>query len=37
MLEDLRNATEATTTELRRRSWRERIVERAANLLTRIR
>jgi cardiolipin synthase len=35
-LDDLRHAAEITATEFRRRSWRERITERAANLLTRI-
>jgi cardiolipin synthase len=35
-LEDLRHATEITAAEFRRRSWRDRSIERAANLLTRI-
>jgi hypothetical protein len=35
-LEDLRGATEITAAEFRRRSWRERTVERAAHLLARI-
>jgi cardiolipin synthase len=35
-LDDLRHATEITAAGFRRRSWRDRLVERAANLLTRI-
>jgi hypothetical protein len=35
-LDDLQHATEITAAELRRRSWRDRLVERAADLLTRI-
>ena len=35
-LDDLLHATEITAAEFRRRSWRDRIAERAANLLTRI-
>jgi cardiolipin synthase len=35
-LEDLQHATEITAPEFRRRSWRARLAERAANLLTRV-
>jgi phosphatidylserine/phosphatidylglycerophosphate/cardiolipin synthase-like enzyme len=35
-LDDLQHATEITRAEFSRRPWRGRLVERAANLLTRI-
>jgi cardiolipin synthase len=35
-LDDLRHAREITTSEFRRRSWRDHFRERAANLLTRL-
>ena len=35
-LDDLQYATEITAAEFRRRPWRNRLVERAANLLTRL-
>jgi phosphatidylserine/phosphatidylglycerophosphate/cardiolipin synthase-like enzyme len=35
-LDDLQHATEITATGFQRRSWRDRLIERAANLLTRL-
>jgi phosphatidylserine/phosphatidylglycerophosphate/cardiolipin synthase-like enzyme len=35
-LEDLRHATEVTAAELQRQSWRGRVAQRTANLLTRL-
>jgi cardiolipin synthase len=35
-LSDLQHATEITAAEFRRRSWRDRLIEPSANLLTRI-
>jgi hypothetical protein len=35
-LEDLQHTTEITAPEFRRRSWRARLAERAANLLTKV-
>jgi hypothetical protein len=36
LVEDLQHATEFAAPEFRRRSWRDRLTERAANLLTRM-